>query len=1136
LALNVSTSVYAAATVYTGDAASLTTSGQLSPYFAYLINDNTNNTLGYVSKIGSAIQQDMAQTTIDYTGSNKPNFVVSGFRTLPSDAISREVRAGDNKIILTQGDIGGDLYSGLFQVNHVTGLVDCEAVSPSCTSIVGQRESSFSKFHTERNEVKFTGVNAVSVGTVNAGYSTLDLVSGGYTSKAGEAGGLLEASTKNTATVTVTAKSNEIYGSESTIDVLGKANIQGDVNGSVARLYADYGPITTRDALTLVNSFINNAPIENEYNSIGLKEGRSSALNGIEETITFTNNHVIASSNGINFKGSKNTVLGVVKGGDSLFNFSLGKAKVGSAATSMNAFYDYNSTNKATANFKSENNLSSNVVETSFNILSFDDENEVSGVLGGKTLFNISYDTIDSGKVTMFSSIDRNSVNSSDGNSSIWAETKADNNTVRSSYNQIHVKGKNSLGSVLGGSALVNLEHKDIKSGEVDITQYTYTDINTFSEHKADASVTVQSSFRNVLIESESNQIFLYSNSDTKLNDVIGGYAGIHLKYGDISANTVKWNDDTFTQKTNFNLDLDNLSLNAKSNLIEITGKSEISGDIKGGDIDFILTTGSFKNSPNSAPDNLISKPVVFQSSSDYKRDAETDDIDENNYINLNKVKALAKDNTIKIEGTHQFTNPNSVIYGGYLKYNEDNIFDFSDSAKGSTPIKPLTYDLYRGNVLEFNNTLPITVKEVGNFETYNFILNPEFENTSTALITANKIYLGSSSNNISDDLLAGEELRSTINVVGIQSGNTLAQGSELVLMKSSDPFIGKGQGSLSTSVVQQGASLLYDVETVVDYDNKKVIAKIITGDIRTTPKLGMLLQGNLSGLMLLGRGFDNLEFNEDNKRGLVPFAIFSGNHSRYNTGYGSDLKSDGGALTVGFSVSGDKSTWGAFLESGWDSYKLNAHFDEYSDLHGLGHNKYEGYGIFGRYIFGNEFYLDGTLRTGNLKTAFETADIRNIATHEAASYRVKGDYYGASLKGGYDWAWNNQNVVDLSAKYTWVNTDSQNLIIASDPVRFNALNSHRILLNAENNYLLNNELTILSGLGYEHEFDGVSKGTAYNYEIVDASVKGGTGVATVGLKYTPENFKNLSLDFKATGYFGKRQGGEGLLKVDYKF
>ena len=162
---------------------------------------------------------------------------------------------------------------------------------------------------------------------------------------------------------------------------------------------------------------------------------------------------------------------------------------------------------------------------------------------------------------------------------------------------------------------------------------------------------------------------------------------------------------------------------------------------------------------------------------------------------------------------------------------------------------------------------------------------------------------------------------------------------------------------------------------------------------------------------------------------------------------------------------------------------------------------------------------------------------MRNAVTGERAQYDLSSNYYGLRLKGGYVLDWNSQNEVDLSAQYAWAGTESQNLIIAGDPIHFDKLNSHRLRLNAENSHQMNSDLSVLTGLGYEYEFDAKASGTTYGrFNIDEPSAKGNTGIATVGLRYKPNQYKNLNIDLKGSGYFGRREGASALVKVDYKF
>lgn len=151
--------------------------------------------------------------------------------------------------------------------------------------------------------------------------------------------------------------------------------------------------------------------------------------------------------------------------------------------------------------------------------------------------------------------------------------------------------------------------------------------------------------------------------------------------------------------------------------------------------------------------------------------------------------------------------------------------------------------------------------------------------------------------------------------------------------------------------------------------------------------------------------------------------------------------------------------------------------------------------------------------------------------------YNINGTYFGAHIGGGYQFALNADNQLDLSAKYLWSGIGSKDILVTGDPIHFDSLNSHRLRLKGENSYQINSDYSLLTGLGYEYEFDGKAQGTTYSQFAIDApSVKGSTGLAMIGVRYEPTSNKDLSIDFKANGYFGKRDGGSALLHLQYKF
>lgn len=467
------------------------------------------------------------------------------------------------------------------------------------------------------------------------------------------------------------------------------------------------------------------------------------------------------------------------------------------------------------------------------------------------------------------------------------------NSVLSSSLNSISINGDNNV-------------FRNITSGQSNI----YHNKPIFS----------QSLFYEHTINSDENSIYINGNKNI-INNITSGKI------------TVTTNIDQYDLQYE---GLRDIEISSIKNSINILGESEIQGDIYTGNIGFYIR-------------NIDSIPVE---------------------VNLEGTTAFSTGNHISIQGTHTFPNENSTkIYGGNLTYNNQKYIE--KDIEYIIEHKPKAYDVFTSNTLNYSNTKPITIKEIGNFQNYNFTLNPNLANENIALIKANTIYLGSSPENMSADqlqkqiyntvsmvalaaddlsteikgvlptiaddainpnykisdntkqaLLASNQMSqqvknllnddaqiaSNIKVVGIQSGPIIAAGTKFVLMQADKSNLkGEGQGyTNNVEQVQQGISLIYDVQTVVDHTNDQVYALFKTGvdpvdpvdplkPPKLNPQLKALLEGNLSGLMLLTQGTDHLSDNifgdEQHKRGLVPFAIFSGQHSRYNTG--SHIKSN---------------------------------------------------------------------------------------------------------------------------------------------------------------------------------------------------------------------------------------------------
>lgn len=514
-----------------------------------------------------------------------------------------------------------------------------------------------------------------------------------------------------------------------------------------------------------------------------------------------------------------------------------------------------------------------------------------------------------------------------------------------------------------------------------------------------------------------------------------------------------------------------------------------------------------------------------------------------------------ATSNTISIENNPQFNASNTLIYGG-----------FAHNSSG---------DAFSGNTLNFS-ARPISIKTIANFEHYNFTIDPTHANTTTALITAKTVELG-----------AEPATPSKVKVVGIHAGKALNAQDEFILMQA-DTITGYGAGETSTGVAQQGIALLYDIKTTVDTQSKRVTATILshngsaavtdtdsnpgngngaavedtpgndsgnnavaednTGNTnansaaRLNPQLKALSEGYLAGAMLVNRGADAIAYNafnaintQNNYSGVTPFVMLSGERNRYNSG--SHIKSNDVLFTTGLSYQRDNITTGVFLEGGRGSYDSYNSFNNAAKVHGDGSSRYFGAGLLGRYDLENGGYTDASIRFGRIRTKFDTSDLTNSTTGENAKYNLNSNYLSTHIGAGYNLALNDKNVLDLSAKYLHSSVAGKKAKVADAPIRFKRVNSNRVRTDAILRHTYSQTVIFNTGIGYEHEFDGKANATALNSYRIDApKVKGGTGIFSLGATIKANDYKNLTLDFNANGYVGKREGVGASIRAGYAF
>jgi outer membrane autotransporter protein len=88
----------------------------------------------------------------------------------------------------------------------------------------------------------------------------------------------------------------------------------------------------------------------------------------------------------------------------------------------------------------------------------------------------------------------------------------------------------------------------------------------------------------------------------------------------------------------------------------------------------------------------------------------------------------------------------------------------------------------------------------------------------------------------------------------------------------------------------------------------------------------------------------------------------------------------------------------------------------------------------------------------------------------------------------------------------------------------------------ARYSHAMSDTVTPYVGAAYEHEFDGKAEAASYGYNIDAPSMRGGTGIAEVGMTLRPSRNFPATVDIGIQGSLGKRAGVSGRLRLGWTF
>lgn len=262
---------------------------------------------------------------------------------------------------------------------------------------------------------------------------------------------------------------------------------------------------------------------------------------------------------------------------------------------------------------------------------------------------------------------------------------------------------------------------------------------------------------------------------------------------------------------------------------------------------------------------------------------------------------------------------------------------------------------------------------------------------------------------------------------------------------------------------------------------------------------------------------------------GVAVYAQFGGGTSRQETGSHVNANTWNAILAVGRKNETKRGSfeYGVFFEYGRGNYTTHNGAER-----GDGSMHYTGGGVLTKWQAPTGFYVEGSLRGGNVKD-----DARNVlrdAAGNPSSYNTSAGYWGIHLGVGREIAVGKGRTVDVYGKYFFNRRNGVNFDAAGNHYDLDAVNSN--VLRVGSRYTVKREKwNFYGGLAYEYEFGGEATGRVDGASIRSADIGGGSVFGEIGAKIVPGESR-WGLDLFVHGFAGKKRGVSGGVSVAYMF
>lgn len=389
-------------------------------------------------------------------------------------------------------------------------------------------------------------------------------------------------------------------------------------------------------------------------------------------------------------------------------------------------------------------------------------------------------------------------------------------------------------------------------------------------------------------------------------------------------------------------------------------------------------------------------------------------------------------------------------------------------------------------------------------------------------------------------DTAAFKKSSLTDNSLSFTNAEAVAKGGTITLIEAGNgiTYVDPDEANQKELVSTAGTALEFTGK--VNFDDQKITYTI--DSVESAEQTILVGDSRLAAAAFVNQGSDLLErvfhgftLSRD-KYGLMTFATAEGTKGDYDLSNPIDVNGwnfIAGARSVSAVNSGDL-TSAVFVEYGEGNYRTtNSHLGH--DFRTDGDMQYMGAGVAVRLMTPSDFYVEGSLRAGQLKSDLDRA-LMDASGHFYDA-DTKSIYAGVHLGAGFIAQPIAGMELDSYAKYFFTYTDSDSFKIdtLNETYEFDSITSHRLRLGTRASFNRDN-VTFMFGLAGEYEFDAQSDMIAAGAPARTSELDGFSAFAEAGMSLKPSAASPWQFDLQVRGWEGTRDAVSGMATVNYLF